>query len=58
MSQSTVPQKSSRSLVPTTVRLEPRVRKQLTAIAKAHGMTLGAYLRWLAEEQVCYAQAA
>ena len=45
-------------LVPTTIRLRPQVRGELTAIAKARGMTLGAYLRWVAEEQVCYAQVA
>ena len=52
------PTKRKRDLAPTTIRLEPKVREQLDTMAKRQGMTLGAYLRWLVEEQICYAEAA
>lgn len=45
-------------MAPTTIRLRPSVRRRLIKIAKAHGMSLSAYLRWIAEEQLCYAEAA
>ena len=45
-------------LVATVFRLRPEVRQQLEQLAKEHRMSLSAFLRWMAEERVCYENAA
>ena len=46
------------ALVATVIRLRPQVRLQLEQLAKEHRMSLSAFMRWVAEERVCYEEAA
>lgn len=48
----------NKPMVATIVRLRPEVRAQLEKMALQHRMTLSAFLRWMAEERVCYENAA
>ncbi|MBJ6984002.1 hypothetical protein [Luteimonas sp. MC1750] len=50
--------KDEKHLVPTMVKLQPKLRQQLEVIAKQNRMTLSAYLRLMVEERVCFEQAA
>ena len=45
-------------MVPTMVKMEPRLREALQRLADKQRMTLSAYLRRVSEEHVCFAEAA
>jgi Ribbon-helix-helix protein, copG family. len=49
---------SEKHLVPTMVKLQPKLRQQIESLAKQRRMTLSAYLRQMLEEHVCFEEAA
>lgn len=49
---------SEKHMVPTMVKLQPKLRHKLDQLAKQNNMTLSAYLRAIFEERVCFEEAA